>query len=378
MIATVATVFTACDSDRDWNPVIDTNNLPATFKLNTPAYSTQNLDLESSSSLHFTWSQPVYGYPAVATYTQQISLTDKWEEAEYNAEGVETKAATYYTLSGSSTLVSRDVDAKDFNKGVVKLAGWEEESAVPTDAQTVYVRCISTLAGKQVVSNSVTVKVLPYYVSLIDYPETWYLTGEGINGWMAGDNTPANAKTLPLDIDKETAGKRTKTIYIEAGKGFKIVNVPNNWDKQIGSGDGSSIATVRYKDDSGEGGDFKVTESGYYKVTLTVGKKDCEIKASKVDEAANPIHSKVVLTGSALADDVEMTACSTNGHNHIWYAEVTATKGLLKFKVDGTEYSNGNFPYGYASKASAGIKVVKGTFAVYYDDLSGCYQFYAK
>lgn len=30
-------LFAACDSDRDANPVLDDNNLPQTFKLNTPA-----------------------------------------------------------------------------------------------------------------------------------------------------------------------------------------------------------------------------------------------------------------------------------------------------------------------------------------------------
>ena len=58
LIAAVATLFTACETDRDDNPVLDTNNLPANFVLNIPAYATQLTDLGTSTTVNFTWSQP--------------------------------------------------------------------------------------------------------------------------------------------------------------------------------------------------------------------------------------------------------------------------------------------------------------------------------
>lgn len=61
--------FTACDDDRDNNPTIQT---PTTFVLNTPSYAQANVDLATSESLAFSWSQPDYGFPALASYQIQV------------------------------------------------------------------------------------------------------------------------------------------------------------------------------------------------------------------------------------------------------------------------------------------------------------------
>ena len=55
--------FTACDDDRDNNPTIQT---PTTFVLNTPSYAQANVDLATSESLAFSWSQPDYGFPVAS------------------------------------------------------------------------------------------------------------------------------------------------------------------------------------------------------------------------------------------------------------------------------------------------------------------------
>ena len=68
-------LFTACNDDREHNPTIQQ---PKTFVLNTPAYATSLIDLATSSSMTFTWSQPAYGFPAVATYQVQISANNTW------------------------------------------------------------------------------------------------------------------------------------------------------------------------------------------------------------------------------------------------------------------------------------------------------------
>ena len=50
-----AALFAACEDDNASNPVLAET---ATIVLNTPAYSTEVIDLQKSSELHFTWSQP--------------------------------------------------------------------------------------------------------------------------------------------------------------------------------------------------------------------------------------------------------------------------------------------------------------------------------
>ena len=53
-------VFAACNTDVDSNPVVGSEcyPVPQTFVLNTPAYSTQDIDLQKSKTLNLTWSQP--------------------------------------------------------------------------------------------------------------------------------------------------------------------------------------------------------------------------------------------------------------------------------------------------------------------------------
>ena len=70
-----AMAFTACSDDLSHNPTLQT---PETFTLNTPAYSTSNIDLETTDSMRLTWSQPDYGFPAAAQYEVQVSLNDDW------------------------------------------------------------------------------------------------------------------------------------------------------------------------------------------------------------------------------------------------------------------------------------------------------------
>lgn len=388
MLVAAALLFTACDSDRDYNPVLDEGNLPKSFTLNTPAYSTQTIDLAHSTALHFSWSQPAYGFPAVTTYKLQMSLTNTWDDAQYDANGVETKAATYYNLSGSTNAVSTDVEAKDFNKGVATLSDWADESSVSADPYTAYVRCIATTAdgGNKVISNSVPVKVKAYYVSVVNYPAPWFFTGAGIQGgWNSGYND-----CVPFDLSKDAtydadtwAGTYTKTLWLKGGSdyGFKLISILTKWQPQLGG-------TFDSPEFVGEGGDGNpanlfAPEDGYYKFTyestgihsqgkLTVAKVD-------IDEATYPLHNSMKISGSALEAPVEMTPMLVNGHNHVWHATITTVKGGLVFTDDaGKVYSDTKFPYGWATAENGVIPVVKGTLEVYFDDLSGCYEFFAQ
>ena len=63
-------LFSACDKDLEHNPTLQT---PKTFKLNTPTYAAQTVDLKVADKLNFTWSQPEYGAPIVATFNIHIN-----------------------------------------------------------------------------------------------------------------------------------------------------------------------------------------------------------------------------------------------------------------------------------------------------------------
>ena len=68
-------MFTACDDDLSKNPTLQS---PSTFKLNTPSYAATNVNLATSDSLSFTWSQPDYGFPLASEYQVEISTANKW------------------------------------------------------------------------------------------------------------------------------------------------------------------------------------------------------------------------------------------------------------------------------------------------------------
>jgi starch-binding outer membrane protein SusE/F len=380
LLIAVIPLITSCSDDRDSNPTLS-KEIPE-FVLNTPAYSLQSTDLSKGGNLHFTWKQPAYGFKAVASYSLQLSINNKWTDAVKDAQGNELSAATYYNLPGTFTADSGDVASSNLNFAIAKLSDWTNETSVSSQPIVVYIRCISQLDANgtgKVYSNSVPITVLPFYVSVISYPAPWYLTGEGINGWMGGDQSAANEKTIPLDeiqnatYDSKWAGAYAKTLYIESGKGFKIVAKPNDWNIQIGSSDGS-LGGIVWND--GGSKDIKVTESGYYKFDLNSQTNSLTIVKTVIDEKTHPIHSSMTISGSALAAPIMMTACSSNGHNHIWFTTVHSTKGNLNFTDEtGAKYGNNTFPYGFASKGLSEIATPKGTFSVFYDDLSGCYQF---
>ena len=53
----VAAALTACSDDNDSNPSLVQ---PPGFTLNTPAYVNETVDLQSTSELQLSWSQPQY------------------------------------------------------------------------------------------------------------------------------------------------------------------------------------------------------------------------------------------------------------------------------------------------------------------------------
>lgn len=155
------------------------------FTLNTPAYSNSTIDLATSNTLDFTWSQPDYGFPALANYQVQISPTDSWTK-DIQAGELDANNKTvgdYKTLDQDYTVVKASILAADIAKGLEQITHYAED-AVP-DIQKVYVRIRAMYAGDTIYSNKVTVNVAPYYVELKDAaPLEWYLVGSCI-----GDGT---------------------------------------------------------------------------------------------------------------------------------------------------------------------------------------------
>lgn len=67
----------SCSGPEEENPVI---NKPTKFVLNTPAFQKQYIDLQNSSTMNLTCSQPDYGFAAAASYFVQVSLTEDFAD----------------------------------------------------------------------------------------------------------------------------------------------------------------------------------------------------------------------------------------------------------------------------------------------------------
>lgn len=78
LLVGIISLFASCSDDNDSNPTLIQ---PKEFVLNTPAYANATIDLEHSTGLGLTWSQPKYtadNAPINATYEVQVSPTNSF------------------------------------------------------------------------------------------------------------------------------------------------------------------------------------------------------------------------------------------------------------------------------------------------------------
>lgn len=98
------TAFTACNADTD--PKIDTSK-EYEFKLNTPQFASQFIDLSTGGTINFTVSQPEYGVTIVPIYNLEISLTPEFpevtEETVIDSSGEEHVVPGTYQLNLDGT-----------------------------------------------------------------------------------------------------------------------------------------------------------------------------------------------------------------------------------------------------------------------------------
>lgn len=406
MLIGLATIFTAasCDDDRDNNPVLPDMPTQNAFVLNTPAYSTANVDLATSDSLRFTWSQPNYGFPAAAQYEMQFSVDNVWTSsvADSLADATQQTPATYGTVGNPTGTVSAYVGAADLAKTLEQIKHWPE-SSVPADL-TIYARCQAVYAGDTIYSNVVPVKVLPYYVELKNAdPIIYYLTGGCIadGSWNNSESGPAEGHMIPLlpvpgtTFDAATgAGQIEWYGFIPASGEFKIVFTLGDWDHGICGGDEPGKTSIRNGGD--DPGNIRVPEDGYYHIVVNTNPDISKVSCTIEKMATAPIvFNSISFPGDHNGWDLTNvltpleTADGNKAYNHDWTTDVTfdadastlgADKGV-KFAADGAWDSNwgaSDFPYGTGTNNGANIPFKAGSYKLFFNDISGTYYFFAK
>ncbi len=377
-------IFTACEDDRDSNPTLQE---PETFVLNTPAYAASEIDLASSKKINFTCSQPEFGYTAAVTYQIQVSLSNSFTLSADEAEADESP--DYAVVDETYTSCNIASDASLFSKAIMKIGQWEEED-VPA-LETVNVRLVANVDKYSVASNTVDLKVIPYYIELKDaLPEMWYLIGACIGDGNWSNSTEAIGTSIyPMSVVKDYEydpktgkGELTFTGYLTTD-GFKLIKTPGGWDDQWGMSDGKPV-----KNDGGSG-NIVVEENGYYTVKLDTKNDKLMIEKAEITPTVYP---SICMSGNFNDwGNTEMTPVNTTesvkGHNHIWSYILDTTDGAkeVKFKLAPTEDSDGwgtnwgseEFPYGVGVSGGNNIPVAAGKYIVVFNDIDGSYTFTA-
>ena len=401
-------LFTACADDRDSNPTLVQ---PTEFVLNTPVYANQLLDLRTSKHVSLTWSQPNVtdkGAPlaGVGFYAIQVSKDGKFTAsvAEAAADKTGKTVADYIELEEKYFSTAVDVNAEALDKAINTLFAWESEDNMPAK-QELHLRVYAHFAGTNapledgsvsIASNVVKVQVAPYYIELSDAPVALnYIVGQDVAGSWSNNVADAGKGLLPFfpianaNYDKKTGlGSVSYTGYFADKAEFKVFSPKYSADGKSFAWDYAYVGvegtpgTARYRDGGDDGPNITAPKAGYYTIVIDNVKHTFTMtEATEIDETEK---GSIGIVGefSSWDNDVVMTAASTaaNAKNHVWTAELKLEKASeVKFRANAKwDLSWGSatvLPYGVATKGGPNMKLKKGTYKVYFNDLTGQYHF---
>ena len=164
LMALVATLFTACDSDRDDNPTLGPNHNASTFVVNEPALADQYIQLSPENTVNLTWTQPDYGVNTVVNYKVQVGLK----------ENGSVKWADGYLDTGF-TSCNVNVSGEEIAKAICKIDGFAtEDDYVDKGFREVAMRVAASIKttssnvveGTEILSNIVTFKHMAAYCNV--------------------------------------------------------------------------------------------------------------------------------------------------------------------------------------------------------------------
>lgn len=405
LLVGIISLFASCSDDNDSNPTLIQ---PKEFVLNTPAYANATIDLEKSTGLELTWSQPKYtadNAPINATYEVQVSPTNSFTVSTDEAAADESgeKVPDYAVLSNTTQKCKISASAEEMDKALVKILKWTEEN-VPAE-QEMYVRVNAyilegTSRLNPVASNSVKLNVKPYYIELKDaVPTMWYLVGNMFGAKWANDKN-IGVDALPMFLkpnfsyDKKTgAGEIEYTNYFLTGDynakaecdgaGFKILPASFNWDYSMNA-DGATKGTIIYRNGGSDGGHIVAPEAGYYTITLNTA--DNTAKMEKYEGAVNN-YGTIQISGSFndWTDTAMLPYNTEDVENHAWYYVMDVPAGdtaQFKFKIAGSWETSWGYGaedgainmYGKCESGGKNIGLAEGKYVISFNDITGAFS----
>ena len=283
-------------------------------------------------------------------------------------------AETYIILNGEEYPLTNDgfMDAAALNKYVVDNYGRAlQQRDIPA-----IVRWVMTDG-----TTATTMESEPFEVHVIltpvTIPDLWYLVGAafGDGSWNNHGMEDVGVSLVPMYGTPGSVTILQYIGYIPARKTFKIIHTPGDASDQFSMIDGEIVRNT------GEGGNIRVTDAGYYKITLDTDIDKVTIE--KYDGEVSGIFSMIGMPGSYQgwnpADNL-MTGINIKSENHDWIVKdlVITESTELKFAANGSwdvNWGGATFPVGAGVQDGSNIKVTPGTYTVMFNDILGYYYF---
>ena len=381
-------VLTSCEDDNESNPTIAQ---PTTFVLNQPAVN-GNIDLEKSSTVALTWSQPTpyndFNAPVVPTYTVEVSPTGSFNKAfDVNAE--DNTGADFFALEETySSGKNVELNTETLDRMLIQLNGWNEASKVPSLIDLSFrvkaaIRDASFREYNPIYSNVVTMKAVPYYIELKPAaPIIWYMVGNciGSASWSNGADQVGKG-LVPMflvpneEYDKATGGGLTSfTGFFPEDGQFKFVLTPGDWNTQLNFTNVKNPGSFLI-DADGDNHNIGIGEKGYYTIKLDTRTNDITIE--KYDGNVK-VYDQLCVAGTFNEwSDTDMTPVFTldGCENHIWSYEVNGGD-KLKVKIPGSWETNWGYKNGLAGSGDndGNLVVPDGKYLLLFNDITGDYM----
>ncbi|MBP5776837.1 MAG: SusE domain-containing protein [Prevotella sp.] len=230
MLMGFATVLTSCKDDRDSNPTI---GKPTQFVVNTSPVASQYIQLTPDNRVNLTWSQPNYGYNALATYQVQVGVNKDGNIVWNEKDGADKFLATTYTICDA------DISGEEIAEAICEIDGvTSEEDYVDQGFREIAFRIKSSIQdskgndvpGTVILSNAVNFEHMAAYCAIKSLGSVWIIGNCG--GWT--EPKAANAEALAdWRIYETEIGSKIYNGVVEMPEGdltFRIYTALTGWD----------------------------------------------------------------------------------------------------------------------------------------------------
>ena len=230
MLMGLATALTSCSDDRDSNPTI---GQPTQFVVNASPLASQYIQLSADNKVNLTWSQPNYGYNALATYQVQVGINNNGTVTWNTKDGADKYLESTYTICNA------DISGEEIAEAICEIDGvQDEEHYVGLGFREIAFRVKSSIqdsrgndvSGTVIVSNPVIFEHMAAYCAIKSLGSVWIIGNCG--GWT--EPKAANAEALAdWRIYETEIGSKIFHGTVEMPEGdltFRIYTALTGWD----------------------------------------------------------------------------------------------------------------------------------------------------